>query len=401
MLDNCLDNVRVLDFSHVVAGPLCSMLMADMGANVTKIESPAGELGRTIGPPWQGEESVVFLSMNRNKQGIAIDLKKPGANEIILRMAASADVLVESFRPGVMDSLGIAYEAVRTARPSIVYCSISSFGQTGPWSDRPGVDGIIQAVSGLMSTIGTAESGPCKVPVPIADMATGYLAVIAVLGALRSRDRTGMGQHLDVNLYNATIMLQQVGMAFHLATGELPAKTGSAAPYAAPNETYPTADGWLMVAAYQPGRWSALCRVLGRPELEIDARFATNADRIRNRTALASALGEVFRSRTTAAWARMLREADILCGEIEDYASVVTSPQYRHNGIELEMAHPTAGMVRAPGFGIGAGGGMPRRNSAAPLLGQHTLEVLRDYGFSEREIARLIDDRIVLAPAIQ
>jgi crotonobetainyl-CoA:carnitine CoA-transferase CaiB-like acyl-CoA transferase len=397
MLAECLDNIRVLDFSHVVAGPLCSMLLADMGATVTKVEPPSGELGRAIGPPWQGGESVVFLSMNRNKQGVAIDLKKPGARDIILRMAAHADVVLESFRPGVMDALGIGYASVRAVQPSMVYCSISSFGQTGPWADRPGVDGIIQAVSGLMSTIGTAEGGPCKVPVPIADMATGYLATIAILGALRARERTGQGQYLDVNLYNSTIMLQQVGMAFHLATGDLPAKTGSAAPYAAPNEALPTADGWIMVAAYQPGRWAALCRVMARPELEADPRFSTNDARIRNRIALVDTLGKTFRAKTTAQWASVLREADILCGEIADYASVVASPQYLHNKLEVASTHPTAGTVRTPGFGIASSAGMHHRNQPAPMIGQHSRDGLREYGFTEKEIDRLIGDGVVRA----
>jgi crotonobetainyl-CoA:carnitine CoA-transferase CaiB-like acyl-CoA transferase len=392
MLENCLDNVNVLDFSHVVAGPLCGMMLADMGANVTKIESPAGELGRMIGPPWVADESVVFLSMNRNKQGLAIDLKKPGAREVVLRMAREADVIVESFRPGVMDSLGIGYTALKEVQPSIVYCSISSYGQSGPWSNKPGVDGIIQAVSGLMSTIGTDGSGPCKVPVPIADMATGYLATIAVLGAIRTRDRTGVGQHLDVNLYNATIMLQHVGMSFFLASGELPQKTGSAAPYAAPNEALPTADGWIMVAAYHSARWKTFCQLTGHPELEHDDRFSDNTARVRNRVELIDILSRTFRQRSTREWKQLLEAADILCGEIADYSDVVASLQYQHNNIEVETMHPTAGRVRMPGFAIGSSAASARKCEAAPLIGQHSADVLLAYGFSEEEIQALIDD---------
>lgn len=389
-LGHGLEGIRVLDFTQVLAGPACGMLLADMGADVVKIEAPRGELGRSLGPPWQCGESVISMSCNRNKRGLAIDLKRPGAAEVILRMAGSADVVLESFRPGVMARLGIGYEEVRRVRPDIVYCSISAYGQSGPWRDKPGVDGIVQAVSGLMSVIGAADGEPCKVQVPAADMTTAFLATVSVLGALMGRARHGAGQHLDVSLFNATLMLQQVGLAGYLATGEVPEKLGSAAPYAAPNEALPTCDGWIMVAAYHDERWPALCRVLGRPGLACDPRFRDNPGRVRNRRTLFGILAECFRQRTTAEWQVLLEEADILCAPIANYAQVVASPQYVHNNVTVEVEHPLAGRVRMPGFSLGDRDTGSRLHRAPPLVGQHTSELLRECGFSENEITTLM-----------
>lgn len=211
MFRQSMRGLRVLDFTHVVAGPLCTMTLADLGADVVKIEPPAGEIGRRIGPPWRDGQSVIWQSVNRNKRSLTLDLKTPAGRRAARRMARQADVVVESFRPGVMTDLDLGYDTLASANPALVYCSISAFGQAGPASDRPGVDGIMQAVTGLMSTLGEPESGPAKVQVPAADMVTGYLASIAVLAALHEVRDGGRGQHLDVSLYNATILLQQIG----------------------------------------------------------------------------------------------------------------------------------------------------------------------------------------------
>lgn len=272
MFRQSMRGLRVLDFTHVVAGPLCTMTLADLGADVVKIEPPAGEIGRRIGPPWRDGQSVIWQSVNRNKRSLTLDLKTPAGRRAARRMARQADVVVESFRPGVMTDLDLGYDTLASANPALVYCSISAFGQAGPASDRPGVDGIMQAVTGLMSTLGEPESGPAKVQVPAADMVTGYLASIAVLAALHEVRDGGRGQHLDVSLYNATILLQQIGFTSYLASGAEPQRLGSAAPYAAPNEALPTADGWIMIAAYDPARWNALCDALGAPDLSSDAR---------------------------------------------------------------------------------------------------------------------------------
>jgi crotonobetainyl-CoA:carnitine CoA-transferase CaiB-like acyl-CoA transferase len=398
MLRDSLDGLRVLDFSHVVAGPVCGMLLGDMGADVVKIEAPGGELGRSIGPPWQNGQSVAVLSVNRNKRGLAIDLKNERGLEIARALVAKADVIVESFRPGVMKRMGLAYEQVECLNPRIVYCSVSAYGQDGPNRERPGVDGIIQAVAGLMSTLGETTSGPCKVPVPIADMATGYLATIGVLSALHRRHRTGQGQYLDVSLYNAALMLQQIGLAFYLATEQEPQKCGSAAPYAAPNEAFPTEDGWVMVAAYQPERWKRLCELLEMPHLAGDERFASNSARVENRSILTEILSGAFKRRTTHDWIALLEQADILCAPIASYREVTQSLQYRHAGVEIATEHPHAGLVRMPGFAIGGRDETPHR--PAPLVGEHSRAVLREMGLSPSDIEALANDGVIHDPAV-
>jgi len=325
-INDALAGVTVLDFSQVGAGPTCGMLLGDLGADVIKIESPAGDIGRKLGPPWQNGESVVSMSFNRNKRSLAIDLKKPEGPALVRRLAARSDVVLESFRPGVMDRLGIGYEALRAVNPRLVFCSVSAYGQTGPWRDKPGVDGIIQAVSGLMSNIGTEDSPPMKVLTPAADMTTGFLATSAVLAALRVRDTSGRGQQLDLSLYNSAIMLQQSALASYLSSGEKPARTGTAAPYSAPNEAYPTRDGWIMIAAYHEDRWKALCALLGDPGLAIDPRFATNAQRVANRPALMTELSRRLAAHTSAEWQEKMEAVDIICGPIADYDVLMASP---------------------------------------------------------------------------
>jgi crotonobetainyl-CoA:carnitine CoA-transferase CaiB-like acyl-CoA transferase len=390
MLRDTLQGIRVIDFSHVVAGPVCGMMLGDMGANVVKVESPDGELGRAIGPPWLNGESVVYLSVNRNKRGLAVDLRHQGAREAVMKMAACADVIVESFRPGVMARLGLDYAAVAKLNPGVVYCSISAYGQSGAQRHRPGVDGVIQAATGLMSTLGTAGSPPSKVPVPIADMATGYLATIGILAALRKAERTGQGQHIDISLYNATLMLQQVGLASFFASGDEPQKAGSAAPYASPNEAFPTLDGWIMVAAYQPERWRRLCALLRRPELLEDPRFASNAQRVYNRAALNELLSESFKMQSTAGWMEQLEAADILCAPIASYGEVTSSLQYRHSGVETSVVHPVAGIVRMPGFALGDAESSSAPHKPPPRVGEHSTRILSEYGLTAHEIAALV-----------
>jgi crotonobetainyl-CoA:carnitine CoA-transferase CaiB-like acyl-CoA transferase len=328
--------------------------------------------------------------VNRNKRGLAVDLRDPGARDAVMKMVASAHVIVESFRPGVMERLGLDYAAVAKRSPGVVYCSISAYGQSGAQRHMPGVDGVIQATTGLMSTLGESGSPPSKVPVPIADMTTGYLATIGVLAALRKAERTGQGQHIDISLYNATLMLQQVGLAFFLASGEEPQKTGSAAPYASPNEAFPTSDGWIMVAAYQPERWRRLCELLRRPDLFEDPRFATNAQRVDNRAVLNELLSESFKTQPTLGWMEQLEAVDILCAPIASYGEVTRSLQYRQSGVETSVVHPVAGTVRMPGFALGGPETTGAPHIPPPRIGEHSTRILSEYGLAADEIAALI-----------
>ena len=389
-INAALAGIRVLDFSQVGAGPTCGMLLGDMGAEVIKIEAPGGDIGRNLGPPWQGGESVVSMSFNRNKRSLALDLKKPGGVDIVMRMAAQADVIVESFRPGVMDKLGLGYAALSARFPRLVFCSVSAYGQTGPWRDKPGVDGIVQAVSGLMSQVGAPGSPPMKVQIPAADVVTGFLATTAVLAALRVRDAAGPqgghGQHLDMSLYNGAIMLQQSAIASYLSTGEVPPRSGSAAPYSAPNEAYPTKDGWIMIAAYHEDRWRAFCKVIGDPALATRAEFASIPQRVAHRELLMHEVSLRLAAKTTAQWQVLLEAADIICGPIAEYDEVMASPQLAHNGTIVEMQHPKAGPVRMPGAALGDRASQARVHLPPPMIGEHSRAVLADFGFGAAEI---------------
>ncbi|WP_156773978.1 CaiB/BaiF CoA transferase family protein [Bordetella bronchialis] len=388
MFRDSLCGVRVVDFSHVLAGPVATMMLADLGADVIKVEPPQGEMGRRLGPPWINGESAIYLSVNRNKRGIAMDLKSPAGRQAALRLVRGADIVVENFRPGVMRQLGLDYETVSADNRALVYCSISAYGQAGPFRSRPGVDGIMQAASGLMSTLGVDGDDPAKVATPVADMAGGYVATISILAAYLAARQSRQGEWLDISLYNAAIMLQQTGYASYFAAGKEPRKTGSAAPYAAPNEAYPTRDGWIMIAAYQPERWRKLCMLLDAPGLEQDPRFASNEGRVANRHALREELAPRFMARDTAQWQRLLTEADILCAPVAGYAQVAGSAEYAASGLDTVVRHPVAGAVRLPGFVPGPAHAPdgPSRDRAAPAIGEHAAEILREIGYGPADI---------------
>ncbi|MGQ9370325.1 CaiB/BaiF CoA transferase family protein [Azospirillum sp. ST 5-10] len=394
MLGKSLEGLLVLDFGQLIAAPVCAMWLADLGATVIKVEPPGGELARRLGPPSRNGESFVSLVSNRNKLGLGLDLKHPRARAVMARAGARADVVVQNFRPGVAARLGIGYPELSAVNPDLVYCAISAYGQTGPWHHRPGVDGIIQAASGIMSAMGSPDGGPGKVPLPLADMTGALFALIAIQGALRNRDAGRGGAFLDIDLLSGMLMLQQLDLAAYLTNGELPAVTGNAASYAAPNEAFPTADGWIMVAAYQPPRWAALCRALGRPELEGDGRFASNALRVANRAALHAVLDPLFARRPAADWAERLSQAGIMATPVASHADVVASPAYRAGDVEVTTVHPVAGPVRMPGFAFG--GCTRRPQTPAPRVGEHSRRALQLLDFSQHDIDALVGEGVVM-----
>lgn len=398
MLRNALDGLTVLDFTQIAAGPTATMLMADMGAKVIKVEPPEGELGRTLGPAWVGEDSALFHGFNRGKQGLCLDLKHPDSVAVIKRLVLQADVVIESMRPGVMARLGLGYEALAALKPDLIYCSISAYGQQGPYADRAGVDGILQADSGLMSLIGTPGSAPSKVQAPVVDVVTGYMACMAVLAKLHARNNDGLGGHLDVSLMNSALALQQASLTSFLCDGKLPTRIGSAAPYSAPNEAFEAADGWLMVAAYNGNRWPTLCGVLGHPEWIDDPRFASSAQRVVHRQAMGEALTDVFRTQPVAHWLQVLREADILCSKVSDYNDVLAHPQIASNGMLVDLHHPQHGVVRVPGFPINSLEAAQTPYAPAPDKGEHSCEVLRGFAFSEDEIETLLESDAMRCP---
>jgi crotonobetainyl-CoA:carnitine CoA-transferase CaiB-like acyl-CoA transferase len=284
-------------------------------------------------------------------------------------LIATADVVVESYRPGVADRLGIGFRDARAINPNLIYCSISAYGQSGPWSAKAGVDGVLQAVAGLMSITGSEGEPPSKLQVPVVDMVAGYHATMAVVAALHQRAGGKVTGHVDVNLFAGALMLQQIPLSGYLTTGELPKRCGSGAPYATPNEAYESADGHILIAAYQSERWQRLCACLGRPELAGDPRFASLQDRMTNRSSLTAELNALLRRSATSFWIELLENADIICAPVADYHRVAGSPQLEAAGLLTSMNHPTAGEIVMPGFAIGGRAMPPRR--VPPLLGEH------------------------------
>lgn len=396
MIRHALEGVRVLDLTHVLAGPTCTMLLADLGADVVKVEPPSGEIGRRVGPPWVGDNSAISLSVNRNKKSLAINLKTREGKQVLCDMAADADVIVESFRPGVMQRLGLDYPTLTQVNNRLIYCSISAFGQVGHGATLTGVDGVAQAASGLMSVTGHAGSPPAKTAVPISDMTTGHLACLAVLAALTQRHTTNRGQYLDVSLFNASIMLQQTTYAAYFASGSAPQPMGSAAPYACPNEAYPTKEGWLMVAAYQPTAWRAFCNAIGAGELVDDPRFGHNQDRLIHREELFHHIAGCLGDRSAQDWQHELMEAGVMCTAVADYPSVVTSDLYKHSGLGTTSAHPTFGTLTSPGFSLGPSSPAPEP-APPPAVGEHSKQVLSDYGFNSAYIDALIESSVVIS----
>jgi crotonobetainyl-CoA:carnitine CoA-transferase CaiB-like acyl-CoA transferase len=311
-------------------------------------------------------------------------------------MVTHTDVVIESFRPGVMERLGLGYAPLAALRPKLVYCSLSAYGQASPWRERAGVDGILQAVTGLMRNIGIDGAPPCKVQVPAVDMTSGFLAALAISAALRNAERTGRGEHLDVSMYNASMLLQTAALATYFASGEKPARIGSAAPYAAPNEALPTQDGWIMLAAYQDDRWQALCELIGQPELATDALFADIAARVKNRTQLVNILSAALRKKSTREWLPLLAACDILCAPVADYDEVTATDLFAASGVAIEIDHPVAGRVKLPGFAIGDSDAQSRQRRPPPVVGQHSVEVLADYGVPQDAIEWLVANGAVV-----
>ena len=390
-MNQALDDVTVIDLSHALAGPLASTMLADFGAAVIKVEPPGqGDIARGWGPPFHGEDAAYFTSLHRNKRSVEIDLKQPEGRELLLRLIDGADVVLENFRVGTLERLGLGYEAVRARNPRIVYCSISGFGQDGPYRDRAAMDLIVQAESGMMSLTGSPESGPVRVGVSIADMQAGLNATIAILMALHARQRTGAGQFIDISMLEGQLTLLDHSLGIYLADGVLFGRMGTAYKTIVPYQTFRTKTEDLALAVGSDALWRAFCPLVGAPELTDDPRYATNAARVANRGPLVARLQELFLGRTYAEWEAILEPAGIPVGAIRTLDRVVEHPQVKARGVLQESRHPAAASapVIAPYFRLTATPGGVR--SPAPLLGQHTDAVLAErLGLGAEELGRL------------
>jgi crotonobetainyl-CoA:carnitine CoA-transferase CaiB-like acyl-CoA transferase len=386
-----LDGVKVVELSHVMAGPVCGLMLADMGADVVKVERmPNGDDTRRTVPPKVGDESAAFMMMNRNKRGIAVDLKSESGKKVLHRLLEGADVLTENYSYGALDRLGFGFAALNESYPRLIYCSISGFGRNGPYAARGGFDLIAQGMSGLMSITGEGPGRPpVKVGAPITDITSGIIAAMGILAALHARTQTGKGQFVDTSLFEAGIVQTYWQSAIALATGNAPGPMGSAHPLNAPYEAFETSDGWINLGAANQATWLRTVELLGRRDLAEDVRFREASGRLINRIALARELGVEFKKRTSAEWLAALEQAKVPAGPVFDVLQMHADPQTRARDMIVEVNHSTAGTIRTLGAPVkfsATPGGVHR---SAPIYGEHTKEVLLANGFSIAEIEQL------------
>lgn len=392
-----LEPLRVLDLSRVLAGPWCGQLLADLGAEIIKVERPgSGDDTRAWGPPdLPGtHESAYYLSCNRGKKSVTIDMAVPEGQELIRRLAAVSDVVIENFKVGGLARYGLDYASLKVVKPDIVYCSITGFGQNGPYAQRAGYDFMIQAMGGLMSL--TGEDAPMKVGVAFADIFTGLYATVAIQAALAQRDRTGQGQHIDMALLDVQVAVLANQAMNYLASGEVPRRMGNAHPNIVPYQAFATADGHIILAVGNDGQFGRFCRLAGVPDLAADPRFATNRGRVEHRTVLVPLLDEVLRRRTSADWLAALEAEGVPSGPINDLAAVFADPQVQHRGLRTTVPHPQAGTVDLVACPIRFSAAESGAVTPPPLLGEHTAAVLTGLlGVGADELARLRENGVV------
>ena len=385
-----LDGVTVLDLTRVLSGPYCTMMLADMGARVVKVEQPGkGDDTRAWGPPFQAGESAYFLSVNRNKESLTLNLKHPDGRRVLDALLERADVLVENFRPGTLERMGLGYADVSRRRPGLVYCSISGFGQTGPRRREPGYDAVLQGEGGLMSITGEQDGPAYRLGVAIADIVSGMFSAYGVAAALLARHRTGRGQLVDVGMLDAVAAVLTYQAGIYFATGAAPGRLGNRHPTITPYESLEAADGELVVAVGNDQLWRTFCGVLGADDLADDPRFRTNKDRVAARETLRPMLVEQLRARPAAEWLADLKAAGVPCGGVRDLEQVFTDPQVLERAMVVALDHPIAGAIRQLGVPIKLDGTPGAVRTPPPTLGQHTAAILGELGIGGAEAARL------------
>ena len=375
-----LAGIRVLDLTRVLAGPYCTMFLGDLGAEVVKIEQPGvGDDTRGWGPPFAGGESAYFLCTNRNKKSVTVDLKSADGIELVRELSERADVLIENFRPGALDRMGLGEKALRAANPKLIYASLSGFGADGPMAGVPGYDLIVQAWGGLMSITGAPESGPLKVGVAIIDLVAGLMLGKAIVAALYAREKIGVGQKIDTSLLEAEVATLINAGSNYLVAGQIPSRWGNAHPSIVPYQSFQTSDGYLVLGAASEPIWKRLGPALNRAELTDDPRFAKNADRVAHRQELIAILAELFMTRTTAQWVAALTQADIPCAPVQTVDQVFAAPQVLHRNMLVEVEHPSAGTVKLAGIPVKFSATPASVRLPPPLLGQHNEEILASW----------------------
>lgn len=393
-----LSGMRVIELAHIMAGPVCGLMLADMGADVIKVEKPTGDDSRRFVPPDIGGEAAAYMMMNRNKRGISLNLKDQGAVEVLRKLLAEADVVVENYRLGTMEKLGLSYEDLAAANPRLIYCEISGFGRTGPYAERGGFDLIAQGMSGLMSITGEGPGRPpVKVAAPISDINAGILGAMGVSAAYANMLQTGKGQKVDTSLFEAAIVQTYWQSAIAFATGMKPEPLGSAHPLNAPYQAFRTSDGWINVGAANQSNWLRFLDVISAPELDEDPRFNSNAARIQNLPALIEILNGYLARDTTENWLARMEKAQLPAGPVNDILQMHKDPQANARDMIIDVDHASVGTVRTIGHPVKFSRTPAKVDHAAPVLGQHSREVLAEIGYETEKIDALIRSNAVIA----
>ncbi|WP_298919123.1 CoA transferase [uncultured Roseobacter sp.] len=393
-----LSGMRVIELAHIMAGPVCGLMLADMGADVIKVEKPTGDDSRRFVPPDIGGEAAAYMMMNRNKRGISLNLKDPAGVAVLRKLLADADVVVENYRMGTMEKLGLSYEDLAVVNPRLIYCEISGFGRTGPYAERGGFDLIAQGMSGLMSITGEGPGRPpVKVAAPISDINAGILGAMGVSAAYANMLQTGLGQKVDTSLFEAAIVQTYWQSAIAFATGDAPQPLGSAHPLNAPYQAFRTSDGWINVGAANQSNWLRFLDVIAAPELDQDPRFNSNAARIQNLPALIDILSGYLARDTTENWLARMDEAKLPAGPVNDILQMHADPQANARDMIVEVDHATAGSVKTIGHPVKYSRTPAQVDQASPALGQHSREVLAEIGYDSSDIEALVQSKAVIA----
>ncbi len=391
-----LEGCRVLELAQLIAGPVCGMYLADMGAEVIKVEEPGtGDASRSVYQVLINGEGPLYLTVNRNKRGITLDLASREGREVFYRLAQRADVVIEAFRGGVAERLEIDYARLARLNPRLIYCSLSAFGPEGPWREKPGLDALVQAVSGLMAVTGAPEGGPALCGAPVVDTMGSLLAVQGILTAMLYRARTGEGQKVDVSLLDGALLASAARLSVFHVTGEDLPRSGNAHPELVPYQAFRARDGWIFIAVRNDKLWRQFCDAIDRPGLADDPRFATKGDRLARRKELVALLDAVFSLRTVKEWMETFEAADVLCAPVNSYSDMVKDPQVLVGGMIVEQEHPKAGRFKTIGIPVKLEKSPGGIRAPAPALGQHTDEVLREAGYVDAEIRGLRERGVI------